>query len=320
MNFGKIEKFGETKEVLNEYKDFINRFNALNENEKQIYKNQMLETQYKEEELNLRKERKVYKSKKEKRERLSFIINFVFLFIVSIISSLFLFGVLSVQNVEKFISNTQIANQDIANVIETNVITENINQQGIVLAQNVAVYQDQELKTEVTEVKFADVLFVDELVGDVYKVSTNNRIGYVQKDQIRVLTQDIQEPDMGVEEFQDFFPPAFSNSYLYFFAFLDTESENIKSNLRNLTHELSLDDGTSKLNYAEYGVQYTINQEDIAQSLTINNINLSDIALDEIKMEATLVSDDEMFYLFDTKEFQVVMNIDSEQLVFSTKN
>lgn len=317
MNYGMMEKFDETKKVLKEYKEFIKWFNALNESEKQLYKSEKLEAQYKEEELSSIKEKKLYKTKKEKRERFSFIINFAFLFIVSIISALFLFGVLSVQNIEKIFSNTQIVNHGTADetAIKTNVATEKIKQ-GMVLAENISVYQEQELKTEITEVKFADVLFVDELIGDVYKVSTNNRIGYVPKDKIGVLTQEIQELDMEVEDFLDFFPPVFSNSYQYFFAFLNADSEDLKSRLRSLTAEERFEDGTSTLRYAEYGVQYTINQENIAQSLAINNINLSDNTLDEILKEATLVSEDGMLYLFVTREFRVLMDIESEKLLF----
>ena len=72
------------------------------------------------------------------------------------------------------------------------------------------------------------------------------------------------------------------------------------------------------LNYINYFVKYTINQENIAQAITISNIDISLPEFHNIKESASVIQDN--YYYFSMKDFIVLMDVFSKELTFIAQN
>ena len=154
MNFGEIKKFGETKEILKEYRDFINWFNKLTEEQKKIYRTEMLAEQYKEKKHTLNKEASF--NKKVKKERASFIFQLSFLVFGAIMSATLMFGAQPAEGLTK-IWNEIFRQKTQTEIMSENITSKAINESRIIVAKQSYLYDDQELNQQVRRISFLDV-------------------------------------------------------------------------------------------------------------------------------------------------------------------
>jgi len=310
MNFGQIKKFGETKEVLTEYREFINWFNKLTEEQKIIYRTEMLAEQYKEKKADLNNE--AVFNKKVKKGKSGFIFQLSLLVFAVLMSAALMFGAQPVEGLarvwnETFKQETQTEN------INEKITSKTINKNGIIVVEQSYLYDNQDLNQQVGQALFLDDVFVKELVGDSYKATVNGGSVYIPKEDILVIGEHLPKTNHQLEEFIPMFPKQFADSCQYFLSFLNMDADQVKTSIReNPIEELNM------LKYANYDARYNISQENIAQSITISNINISIPEFNDITNSVTAMQDN--YYYFKTKYFQVLIDIFSRELTFIVNN
>jgi teichoic acid transport system ATP-binding protein len=334
VHFGRIEKFDEANVVIKEYNEFIKWFNALTEAEKKEYRTKMLGRQYKEDEPiveNYTGRHAKMKSKKKVKNSGSslFSIQFILLFIAVIFSASLMFGVAPVKGIEKYLGDNflkdPIPAEKVKKVSEKNQLKKKketrikeVNKDGIAIAGDSDLYSDYELKTPIETVNFSEKLYVIEQKGNSFKVRTNkDKIGYTKIENIKILEEDIPITHREIEEFLPLFPERFSNAYEYFLTFLNSDYEEVKTKLIGLNDEKILDNGMKTLSYSVYSAQYSINQENKANSIIISNIDTNIEQWDQLKESASLISNDSLYYYFKTDMYEIVMDLQNNKATIS---
>ncbi|MEH7274097.1 ATP-binding cassette domain-containing protein [Neobacillus vireti] len=337
IHFGKIEEFGDAETVIGKYKQFIKWFNSLNETEKKQYKIKMLDNQYNDDmkENNFspfgRQSYRKRKSKERKKGNLPFIFQCFVLLLAIVTSASIMFGANPVKSVGNYISNTlsedsliadkAIDKSDSQKDIKKVEAAEAVNKTGILLAGESPLYEDSDLKEQVGQISFAEEFFVVEKSGKAVKIQLDtNNMAYTNVENVTILDEDLPVSQMNFTEFLPLFPERFVNAYSYFLTFLNSESEEVKSTLKGLTNEESLDNGEKTLAYSIYDAMYTINNENIAESITISNIGTNLDQWNELKDAATFISNDGKYYFYKTKQFKIVIDLTNQKATVSLVN
>ncbi|MEH7180569.1 teichoic acids export ABC transporter ATP-binding subunit TagH [Neobacillus vireti] len=324
IHFGKLEQFGDTKTVVQEYTEFIDWFNSLTEKEKKEYKKQMLESQYKGDSNPIEINpfgRQAYRQKKtpvKKKSNALFLLQCIVLFLAVVVSATFMFGANPVKSIGSYISdnfskNPSQSDKEKVDKKDQEVAQQNtaemVNKPGLVSAGTVVLYRDQKLRSTAGELAFADQIQVLEKIGETYKVQAeNNRVGYTNAENITLLEADLPVAKSSITNFLPLFPERFSNAYSYFLTFLNSDSDEVISTLNGLTNEETLSNGKKTLSYSVYDALYTINKEDIAESITINNIDTNAEEWEMLKESASFTSNDEQYFYYVTKPFKIVID------------
>jgi teichoic acid transport system ATP-binding protein len=332
VHFGTIEKIGETKAVVAEYTEFIDWYNSLTEREKKDYKKQMLEGQYKEESNAVDFNpygRQAYRKKKtqvKKKSNSLFILQCIVLFLAIITSATFMFGANPVKSIESYISdnfsnNPSPADQDTEEKdqeVAQQQAVEIVNKPGLVATGTMVLYNDIELSAPSEEFAFANDIQVLEKIGETYKVQFGtDTVGYTEGDKITVLEGDLPITQNSITDFLPIFPERFRNAYSYFLTFLNAESEEVISTLNGLTKEETLNNGKKTLFYSVYDALYTINHENMAESISINNIDTNVEEWEILKESASFTSNDGQYYYFVTKPYKIVIDTLNKRAILS---
>ncbi|HWL27120.1 MAG TPA: ABC transporter ATP-binding protein [Ureibacillus sp.] len=337
IHFGRMEKFDEANVVIKEYSEFIKWFNALTEAEKKEYRAKMLGRQYIEEDQfvdNHSGRQAKLKKKKQVKNNSNFLfsLQFSLLFLAVIISASFMFGIQPVKGIERYLDDYLI--KDPIPAEKTKKVSEEVNKEklqesrakevnkdGLVMTGPSDLYSDYEMKTPSEPMKFTQKLRVLEQKGNSYKVRTNNdTIGYTNVDNIKILEEDIPVTQKEIEEFLPLFPVRFSNAYEYFLTCLNSDYEEVKSKLIGLDDEKILDNGMKTLTYSVYSTQFSINQENKAESINISNIDTTKEQWDQLKESASLISNDSLYYYFKTKKYEIVLDLHNNNATISLNN
>jgi teichoic acid transport system ATP-binding protein len=323
IHFGRIEKFNKTKEVLVDYKEFIKWFNNLDESEKKKYREEYLENQYGDKEsLDTISTRKTKKKRSSKKGSAFYSIQVILLFVGVVLSASLMFGIKPVQSIENYISSYIDKEKDLEEISldeeQPKRVSKQIEKKGIVFTKQAIIYSDIELNTELDNLTFSDEVYVEEQLNDnIYKIRVNSTTGYLSKESVKLLEADMPTVQLGIEGFLPFFPERFANAFEYFFTFLNTEKENVKSKVGGLTNEEILDNGESFLTYGVYDAQYRTNSDGITKSLTVNNIDTNNVEWNRLKELASLTSLGEQHYLFKTDLYNIVIDTNNETATFS---
>jgi teichoic acid transport system ATP-binding protein len=321
VSFGRVEKFDSTEVVVKEYNQFISWFNSLSETEKKNYRKQKLDEQYlvEQPEFDINPlGRQSYRKKKEQKESKRFTlfsIQCILLTLAVIVSAAFMFGSNPVQAIGDYlqssISKESVPKKTKANskIPEEQIVPKQINKAGIVSVGHASFYIDQDLKGPIGDVSFSEDLYVVEQLGEVYKVRTKNNItGFTKSDNINLLESELPVSLINLSDFRPLFPERFSNAYSYFLTFLDVESEEVKSTLSGLTSEDVLSNQKKTLTYSFYDAQYTVNQENRTESISIGNLALDLSRWDDLKGSASLKSKDDQYYYYITGQYRIVID------------
>jgi teichoic acid transport system ATP-binding protein len=329
IHFGQIEKFGETRAVVEDYTQFIDWFNALSEREKKDYKKQMLEGQYKEESNSIEINpfgRSAYRKKKtqvKKKSNSMFILQCIVLFLAVVASATFMFGANPVKSIGSYI-NDNFSNdkapedeKEDQEVTQQEITVESVNKPGMVAAGVTSLYSDKELTAPVAELSFTEEIQVIEKNGETYKVQVNGAEGYTNAENIKVIEEDLPVAQNSITDFLPLFPERFTNAYSYFLTFLNSESEDVISTLNGLTNEETLANGKKTLEYSFYDALYTINQENVAETISITNIDTNVEEWEMLKESATFTSTDEKYYYYFTEPFKIVIDTVNNKAIVS---
>lgn len=325
IHFGKIEIFAKTKEVIKEYKAFINWFNKLTEEEKKKYRSERLDNQYRETkdmEKLFTSTRQVNRKKSKKKGSFFLTFQFTLLFLSVVLSASLMFGIQPVQSIGSYISSYLAKDQSLEkntqNEEEPDFITKSINKEGIILVEQAEIYGDSGLTNKTSDISFANNVYVEKLINErIYKIKSNGISGFTKMANIKLIESDLPVVQLGITDFIPLFPERFSNAFEYFFTFLNTDSEEVKSKVRGLSSEERINSGERILTYSVYDARYITDLEGITKSITVSNIDTSRDEWDRIKQNASLISNDSQSYLFKTDEFNIVVDQNNNTTTFS---
>ncbi|WP_144550549.1 ATP-binding cassette domain-containing protein [Bacillus sp. X1(2014)] len=334
IHFGRMEKFDEAHVVIKEYSEFIKWFNALSESEKKEYRAKMLGRQYKDEDPvvdNPSGRQAKLKKKKQVKSNSNFLfsLQFILLFLTVIISASFMFGVQPVKGIERYLDDylikdpipaekTKKVSEEKTKAKQQETRVKEVNKDGLVITGPSDLYSEYELKTPSEPLKFAQKLRILDQKGKSYKVRTNNdTIGYTNVENIKKLEEDIPFTQKEIEEFLPLFPERFANAYEYFLTFLNSDYEEVKTKLIGSDDEKIFDNGMKTLTYSVYSAQFSINQENKAESIIISNIDTTKEQWDQLKESASLISNDSLYYYFKTKKYEIVVDLENNSATVS---
>lgn len=317
LHFGEIKQFGDKKQVLKEYKEFIEWFNSLSEKEKKEYRTTMLQGQFSD--SNVKENTKILSrsSKIKKRKPSSWALKGqVFLLLILLATSL----ISMFSFTEDFLAESYLYfNKETKNDIEKQNIKEDtpnklkINANGLIINQRVELYSDKELKYRVATLGFSDPVLIQEKIGDIYKVEQNGLSGYVDAKDTKIYKSEIEVKDYTPEDLLVFLPHSFSTAYSFYLAHLGMNYEEVKVKLRGLTEELVYSTGTKVQLYQTENIAFLFDDKNRAFGLTILNIDINNPTLNDL-LENSHISNKDGLYLIVTKEYKLIINLEEKSL------
>ncbi|MCM3652967.1 ABC transporter ATP-binding protein [Metabacillus litoralis] len=314
VHFGRMKEFGDTKTVLKNYKEFITWFNALTENEKKQYRAEMMEKQtiYSTSEIeendNLEiKSRSPQKKKAKKNVSIGFLIQMVLLLTLTIFSGFLMFTDFSLSTFAKQKETDSILNKE---AIHASVI----NQEGIIVTEQASAYKSQDQDANVQSIPFAARVFVEEKLGNNYKVRYKNDSYYLDMNDIQLTSKtDLQVTNRTIEDYLTILPESFYQSYEFFFAFFNEDYETVTSKIRGY-QEGTNKEGNKVLTLNGYGLSYIFNKDNLVEKILIYNINQNSQSLQSFMNQAQVSSDDQNHFLQVTKDYEMILNLEKSTL------
>jgi teichoic acid transport system ATP-binding protein len=324
LHFGELKKIGETNEVIKEYQDFVKWFSGLSKEEKKAYRKKMLNEQSMSDNgyNGNTKRSKAHK----KGNRLSRIFTFIqiFISITSLsVAGLFLFLDKPQSLLSSLLPDITIwSDADKNEEIESKDVfkPEPIGSTGFIQEERANLYEDKDLSNKVEELPFSTEVYVEERSTEKsYKILYNNKPYFTEG---KSLLLDINKKQLSDISFQDqlfMFDDSFEASYAYFLAFFDSSYEEIQDSLRGLTDEKEDEEGNRYLIYGYDNVTYRVSDQDRSNAIIFNNLTFDQEALEFLKQEAKLVSEDEKLFLIETEGYNWYYNLDKEELLLEKK-
>lgn len=334
LNFGRIKMFGDKDEVEKGYSEFIDWFNKLSRQEQKSYRKKMLDSQ-----KNIKEppgtvddniSSKGYKTRKGKKLSLYLQYSlFLTMFLISTLLMLFenpvsemrkwideLVGADRIEKVEKdTVSETNEA--DVENR-ETDILE--INKDGIISVRDGTIYQDENLRNIEIKLPFSTEIFVEEEINEsIYKVRIGNRVeGYIPIKEIKIIDEtELADINYTIEDFLPILPESFKDSYAYFFAFLETDYEYVKSSLQGLTDEYVNEFGEETLVYDYDDISYTFNDENNSYAMEVRNIDSNLLIINNLNVVPEILStnDNSLFYML-LGDYGVIIDIEKRSMLF----
>ncbi|QHA37887.1 ATP-binding cassette domain-containing protein [Rossellomorea marisflavi] len=311
LHFGKLKEFGDKKEVLQNYKEFISWFNELSEVDKKQYRKDNLSSQ-----LDFGGSDRL--GKRTKKIRVSKRIRDISMIFFGVM--LLTFAVLQMFEVKTSGFINTIYDQTLDRGGETpdqsipqEIIPEILEEEAIASKEKVKIFKDRELKGDTEEIPFGTEVFAKEKIGKEYSIEYNGQLYYTKNTNVEILKES-KDFDVSVRDMLEFLPEIFTNSYSYYLAFLEATHDEIKDKLLELTDEGSDDFGRDYLEYSFDKVTYHFNEDGKADSITIQDIDLNNDFLNQLLQESSVVSNQNRLYYLTTKEYKIVINAEDRTM------
>ncbi|MCS0790785.1 teichoic acids export ABC transporter ATP-binding subunit TagH [Cytobacillus firmus] len=311
LHFGEIKQFGDKKQVLKEYKEFIEWFNSLSEKEKKDYRSTMLQEQFDPQEFFRGKTRSSKKrNKKDPLFQIKRTLQILFICILLLTSTLFMFVDLDMYK-EASKDNNQMDNK-----VESNeqTINKEINKNGIVIGNPARVYSDIELRKTGSTISFGTPVLVIEETGNLYRIKNDHVSGYVNLEEIKLLEKNIEINKLFLEDILVFTPNTFSAAYSFYIAHLGMPYMDVKSSLRGLTGESVNDTGKKIQYYDGENIGIIFDENDFAESIIVSNINIEDPFLNDLLTLASIKNGEEV-YLILINGYEVIINLHDKKMI-----
>jgi teichoic acid transport system ATP-binding protein len=324
LHFGELKKFGEAKEVIKEYQEFIKWFNQKSKIEKNEYKKQMLDSQSQ----NAKKADLGSRSNKyeKKPNNIYGILFYLQLFIV--LMGLFISGtMLFFENPLKKLNSyipvpfvSELSSDYDKEEIAQKPSSQEINRKGYIQVENGVLYEDNKLEVKRGELPFSTEVFVEELIDkEYYRVLYQNENHFIKAD---TLTTQVNKEDVSTLSFEEqlfIFNEPVVSSYSYFTAFFDSSYDEITSSLKGLTDEKENQKGERFLVYGYDNVTYRLNNDDISNAIIFSELNLDQEVINLLEEKAKIISDNEKLYLVETEQYNWYYNLEKNELMLEKK-
>jgi len=311
LHHGELKEFGQTEEVLDRYEAFIKWFNVLSEAEKKQYKQDMLSQQSHTTRIEER-----YKSPKKPKNTSAFL-QIGALLIAAVLSGIFMF-------IDKaplaFFDGTETRISDLVEVegpneeVSDGAPTFNevlaINNSGNIKVLTADIFQDKELLTSLDSVNFATPLFVEEQIGDVYKVEFNNITGYTPVENVDISQEQVRQSDFEVLNLYPILPEGYA--FEYFLSHLRFEYTSIKDKFQGSLNEGVDEIGRKFLEFENDNVTYLFDENELAVTIIIKNINANSASIRQFLELATVHSDDKQLFFVPINDYNITFNLVKE--------
>ena len=332
LHNGELKEFGDTKTVIEHYEEYINWFNKLSNEEKQLHKEELKEkrsTLVAPNQMEKKLEEKPYdpdilpsrytpkkkklNSKNKKRFNLAFPLQ-LSIFILAFIISGFLLVSPSIGT-----SDSNENDEDIADFVEVEEVVELVffdeEKEGYIAVEEAALYQDKSLTVEDTVLPFASELKV---IGEYteknsYIIERNNTEQYIEKDMAILTDTQVDEPNLSMEEVVGILPERFGDSYLYFLNFLGESKETTLPLLRGVDEGEVVDsDGYSYTFIPHESFWMKFDQSEILNTIIVENIDF----------EASNISNEELEtnQFFIIGQYKIIVNVDDKMMGVQRNN
>jgi teichoic acid transport system ATP-binding protein len=320
LHFGEIRKFGEKTEVLKEYKEFINWFNSLTEKEKKEYRANKLKEQFT---VNIKSTSRLGSRNKKKKNRFNgkklmmfgqfLLILFLFLFSVFL-----MFNENVLKSATSIFSKAQApmekVNQKVKPETKKEVLVEPINKEGFIITESVDVFSDENLTNKLMVIPFAAPIKILEKVNEKYKIQLGDTIGFINSKSAMISENKLQTSNYKLEALLSALPSTFTTSYSYYMAHIGMEYDRVKKNIFGLSEETINPFGKKVQIYREGNVEYTFNSNNVAESITVLNINADDEVIQNIVENAAIKNDQEKLYFTRIKGYEAIINLQKKTL------
>jgi teichoic acid transport system ATP-binding protein len=325
IHYGELKKFGNTKEVLNEYSNFIKYFNELSEEEKAAYKKEKMSERQIGKDLKIQSRRaqgkKVKKNKLNKKFMLELLVLLTFFFISTFL--MFLDGghAKGIQLLKKF--DISKAESEMINVPEKRELSnkeksfkvEEINRAGYIISEKESVFKSLDLDNPFFKLNFADKIYVNRKINDLYAITSDNKTGFVKQENVSIPVIPYEQQDFDLTRYLEALPESFVTSYHYYLAFLNSEEEEIEDKIRGKTGE-EFDENGNK--YIVFGkVKYKLNSDLLSVGIVVNDLDLQKINLDRLIENATLTSKDKKIIYILANDYEYIFNLNFNTLTIS---
>lgn len=187
-----------------------------------------------------------------------------------------------------------------------------INQDGSIVSRSSTIFSNEALDKELGLLNFGTVVKVKEQYGDIIKVEHGNMAGYMDAKQVSLLDYR-QSLDIGVLELYPLFPETMETSYEFFLSHVGVNYDTITKNLNGLTKE-TVENGQTYLYYGAYDLAYIMNENQIADTIMVMDINSQDPLIETFRSQAMTISDDEKLFLTRINGFDVVIDLDNSEM------
>jgi teichoic acid transport system ATP-binding protein len=177
------------------------------------------------------------------------------------------------------------------------------------------------MRESIGEIPFAEEVQVLEQTGKIYKIRTgSNQIAYTSTENIKVVENELTGAERNLPEFLPLMPERFVNAHEYFLTFLGAEYEEVKSTLNGLTSEDILTNGEKTLTYSVYNARFNVNKENKAESISVGNIDTNIEEWDRLRDNASLLSNDNQYFYFNTEQYKIVIDLVNREATISARN
>lgn len=308
IHFGELKEIGEAAPVLNNYKKFIDWFNALTEKEKKRYRSEM--TQQQSNHLSLPNR----SGKQKKGGKLALLTQVFFLLLLTAVSGFYMFTGRPFP-----IFSTKFS----AGITETNTQSEvieepqvkTIHQDGIIIKEVASSYTNQEGTNLSDPLSFSSDVFVEQEIGDFYKVTYQKKTLYVEKDDVALSENlDLTVHNYAIEQLDSLFPETFYESRSYFMAQLGVDYDLAITKLSGFM-EFTDNDGARTLKSDQYNIEFKLYNREVIDEIIVNNVSIENISQHtEFTEHAQVESNDENIYLLLTDNYQYILNIENESI------
>lgn len=317
LEAGEIKEYGEIETVLPRYIEFVNEYKALSKEEQISFKKEILNRRSK---LNDKNNLKRFESS---RKRKLFNVPFTF-FSIALIFCLSIIGYyIVIQNNESSIDTilqeeVLLSDSSREKNGESPIKVIPINKAGIISTDLGNSYFDQELAFPITEIPFGTSIFIEEQIGESYKISFENKTSYISVDDVQIVDKsNTVNEEISIDRFLPILPEEFTSSYEYFLAFIGSDLNEIEEVFVGGSRELV----NSSRRYALYNyglVSFGIGTDNIADSIIINDVNPTTFKAQGLDSYAIIDIGDSMYY-FNIEGYDGVLNLKEETLELSVK-
>lgn len=101
---------------------------------------------------------------------------------------------------------------------------------------------------------------------------------------------------------------------------MNQDYKQLTNTVRGLTNEETLDNGDIILSYSDYSTHFLINDEKIAKTLMLENINVNVTGWNEIMENASLKSANNQYLYYSTRKYNIVIDTNKKSATFTIKD
>ncbi|TYS52588.1 ATP-binding cassette domain-containing protein [Rossellomorea marisflavi] len=307
LHFGELVDFGDSTAVLEKYKEFISWFNELDEKEKKEYRKEKLQEQF----HRIKKSRSNSVPSSRRKKVLSKILSAFLVGFLLTLGTIQLFDPKILSHIHLSFPSKDKKSDNLDKSSEAPV-TEQIDKDGYIAAANVALFSDEKLENEEFPLGFGDEIYVESKTEDIINIRIDNKDYFMESKDVATTKKKVNTEKL--TDFLVFLPEIFSESYSYYMAFMDSEYNDIKNKLLELTDENTDQFGHKYLEYSYDKVTYYFDNDNISNAIKINGINSDSNEIEYLIDNATVANADSQLYLIYTEEYKIILNLEDESM------